>query len=44
MSDATLLPAMGPLQGKVPTVEQVIVLTSDAAMPAAIAGKLQSYE
>jgi fatty-acyl-CoA synthase len=42
--DATLLPAMGPLQGKMPTVEQVIVLTSDEAMPAAVAGKLQSYE
>jgi fatty-acyl-CoA synthase len=42
--DPTLLPALAPLQGKMPTVEQVIVMTSQAAMPEAVKGKLTDYE
>ena len=42
--DPTLLPALGPIQGKLPTVERVIVLTGDASMPDAVAGTLTSYE
>jgi len=42
--DPTLLPALGPIKGKMPTVGQVIVLTSDGGMPAAVAGRLTSYE
>jgi acyl-CoA synthetase (AMP-forming)/AMP-acid ligase II len=38
--DATLLPVIAPLQGKLPSVQQTIVLTSAAAMPPAVAGKL----
>jgi 3-(methylthio)propionyl---CoA ligase len=33
-----------PLQGKLPTVRQTIVMTSAASMPAAVAGKLPDYE
>jgi fatty-acyl-CoA synthase len=42
--DPTILPALAPLQGKLPTVERIIALCSDAAVPAAVAGKIQSYE
>jgi len=42
--DPTLLPVLAPLQGKIPTVEKVIVMTSAAAMPPAVAGKLPDYE
>jgi acyl-CoA synthetase (AMP-forming)/AMP-acid ligase II len=42
--DATLLPVIAPLQGKLPSVQQTIVLTSAAAMPPAVAGKLPDYE
>jgi fatty-acyl-CoA synthase len=42
--DPTLLPALAPLAGKLPTVERTIVMTSAAAMPAAVAGKLEDYE
>ena len=42
--DPTLLPVLAPLQGKIPTVERVIVMTSAAAMPPAVAGKLPDYE
>ena len=42
--DPTLLPVLAPLQGKMPTVERVIVMTGAATMPAAVAGKLPDYE
>ena len=42
--DPTLLPALAPLQGKIPTVERTIVMTSAAAMPPAVAGTLPDYE
>jgi 3-(methylthio)propionyl---CoA ligase len=42
--DPTLLPALAPLQGRIPTVERVVVMTSAAAMPPAAAGKLPDYE
>jgi fatty-acyl-CoA synthase len=42
--DPTLLPLLGPLQGKIPTVERVIVMTGTASMPPAVAGKLPDYE
>jgi acyl-CoA synthetase (AMP-forming)/AMP-acid ligase II len=42
--DATLLPVIAPLQGKLPTVERTIVLTSAASMPPVAAGKLPDYE
>ena len=42
--DPTLLPTLAQVQGKIPTVEQVIVLASDAAMPEVVKGKLPSYE
>jgi acyl-CoA synthetase (AMP-forming)/AMP-acid ligase II len=42
--DPTLLPALAPLQGKVPTLERTIVMTSAASMPPAVAGKLPDYE
>jgi fatty-acyl-CoA synthase len=42
--DPTLLPALAPLQGKVPTLEKTIVMTSAASMPPAVAGKLPDYE
>jgi 3-(methylthio)propionyl---CoA ligase len=42
--DPTLLPALAPLQGKIPTVERTIVMTSAQAMPAAVAGTLPDYE
>ncbi len=42
--DPTLLPALGPLEGKIPTVEKIVVMTRAASMPAAVAGKLADYE
>ena len=42
--DATLLPVLAPLQGKMPTVERVVVLAGPDSMPAAVAGKLTDYE
>jgi acyl-CoA synthetase (AMP-forming)/AMP-acid ligase II len=42
--DPTLLPVLAPLQGKTPSVEKVIVLGSDATIPDAVKGKLESYE
>ena len=42
--DPTLLPLLGPLQGKIPTVEKVIVLTGAGSMPEAVKGKLPDYE
>jgi acyl-CoA synthetase (AMP-forming)/AMP-acid ligase II len=42
--DPTLLPALTPVEGKIPTVERVIVMTSAASMPPAVAGKLPDYE
>ena len=42
--DPTLLPALAPLAGKLPTVEKTIVMTSAQAMPAAVAGTLPDYE
>jgi len=42
--DPTLLPVLAPLQGKMPTVERVIVMTGAATMPPAVAGKLPDYE
>jgi fatty-acyl-CoA synthase len=42
--DPTLLPVLAQVQGKIPKVEKVFVLTSDAAMPEPVKGKLQSYE
>jgi len=42
--DPTLLPALAPLRGKLPTLEKTIVMTSDEAMPAELRGTLQSYE
>jgi 3-(methylthio)propionyl---CoA ligase len=42
--DPTLLPAVVGLQGRIPCVERIVVLTSEAALPEAAAGKLQDYE
>ena len=42
--DPTLLPALAPLAGKLPTVEKTVVLTSAGSMPPAVAGKLADYE
>jgi len=42
--DATLLPLLEVLKGKIPSVERIIVMSSDEAMPAPVRGKLQSYE
>ncbi|MCX7052816.1 MAG: long-chain-fatty-acid--CoA ligase [Proteobacteria bacterium] len=42
--DPTLLPVLAPLAGKLPTVEQVVVMTDAASMPSAAAGKLPDYE
>jgi 3-(methylthio)propionyl---CoA ligase len=42
--DPTLLPALAPLQGKIPTVERTIVMTSAQAMPAAVAGTISDYD
>jgi fatty-acyl-CoA synthase len=43
--DPTLLPALAPLQGKIPTVEKTIVMTSAQSLPeAAKAAGLMDYE
>ena len=42
--DPTLLPLLKVLQGKIPCVERVVVMTSDAAMPEPVKGLLPSYE
>jgi 3-(methylthio)propionyl---CoA ligase len=42
--DPTLLPLLKGLQGKIPCVERVVVLTSDAALPEPVKGMLPSYE
>ncbi|RPI17052.1 MAG: long-chain-fatty-acid--CoA ligase [Lysobacterales bacterium] len=42
--DPTLLPLLKPLQGKTPTVERVIVMSSDAVVPEQLRGVLTSYE
>jgi 3-(methylthio)propionyl---CoA ligase len=42
--DPTLLPLLKGLEGKVPCVERVVVMTSDAAMPEPVKGVLTSYE
>jgi acyl-CoA synthetase (AMP-forming)/AMP-acid ligase II len=42
--DPTLLPVLAPLQGKTPSVEKVILLGSDATIPDAVKGKLESYD
>src|SRR5688572_1489261 len=42
--DTTLLPVIAPLQGKLRSVEQTIVLTGAASMPPGVAGKLPDYE
>ena len=42
--DPTLLAALAPLQGKVPTLEKTVVMSSAASMPPAVAGKLPDYE
>jgi fatty-acyl-CoA synthase len=43
--DPTLLPALAPLQGKMPSVEKTFVMTSNQSMPAAaVAAGLTDYE
>jgi fatty-acyl-CoA synthase len=42
--DPTLLPALAPLQGRIPTIERVILMSSAAATPAAVAGRMPDYE
>ena len=42
--DPTLLPLLGPLQGKIPTVEKVVVMTGAGSMPEAVRGMLPDYE
>jgi fatty-acyl-CoA synthase len=42
--DPTLLPVLAAVQGKIPCVERVVVMTGAASMPAAVAGTLQDYE
>jgi 3-(methylthio)propionyl---CoA ligase len=42
--DATLLPVLAPLQGRIPTVAKVVVLAGPDSLPAAATGKLQDYE
>ena len=43
--DPTLLPALAPLQGKIPTIEKTIVMTSAQSLPeAAQAAGLMDYE
>ncbi len=42
--DPTLLPALARLQGKIPGVEKIIVMTDDAKMPAAATDSMSSYE
>jgi 3-(methylthio)propionyl---CoA ligase len=42
--DPTLLPLLANLQGKIPKVEKVIVMTGPASMPEAVKGRLPDYE
>lgn len=42
--DPTLLPLLEGLKGRIPSIERVVVMTSEAAMPAPVKGKLESYE
>src|SRR5512134_2416771 len=42
--DVTLLPLLEVLKGKTPCVEKIVVMTSEAALPAPVRGKLPSYE
>jgi fatty-acyl-CoA synthase len=42
--DPTLLPLLTNLQGKMPKVEKVIVMTGPASMPEAVKGRLPDYE
>jgi fatty-acyl-CoA synthase len=42
--DPTLLPILKGLEGRIPCVEKVVVMTSDAALPEAVRGVLPSYE
>jgi fatty-acyl-CoA synthase len=42
--DPTLLPVIAPLDGKLPTVERIVVMTGASSMPPAVAGKLPDYE
>jgi fatty-acyl-CoA synthase len=42
--DPTLLPALAPLQGKMPTLEKIVVMAGPASMPPTVAGKLPDYE
>ena len=42
--DPTLLPLLGPLQGKIPTVEKVVVMTRASSMPDVVKGRLPDYE
>jgi fatty-acyl-CoA synthase len=42
--DPTLLPLLAKLEGKMPTVERVVVLTSEAGLPEAARGRATAYE
>jgi len=42
--DPALLPLIGALEGKLPSVERTIALTSEAALPPAARGRVTSYE
>ena len=42
--DPTLLPVVAPLAGKTPSVEKIVVMTSAAAMPPAVAGRYADSE
>ena len=42
--DATLLPAIAPLRGKLPKVAQVVVLAGPDSMPETVRGQLPDYE
>ncbi len=42
--DPTVLPLLGALEGKLPSVERTIALTSEAALPPAARGRVTSYE
>jgi fatty-acyl-CoA synthase len=42
--DPTLLPLLEVLKGKTPSVEGIVVMTSDEALPAPVRGRLPSYE
>ena len=42
--DPTLLPVIAPLAGRTPSVEKIVVMTSAASMPPAVAGRHPDYE